>query len=388
MIHIPRSVLKRFCTLCRRGGLHRTQTRGGSCVMLTGGPEGYWLRAASPEVGIQYYDPDPCDAETLCLPLDALAACDRGDDLVCVEGLPDNRVCLSWTDHGLPRRHEADQPKAARFVFPELPADFVANEPELWTALREAVAVTDPESSRYALGCLHLRGRLGRIEATDGRQALAQNGFRFAWEEDVLVPASDLLGCKLLDVGLPVRVGRAGSWIGLGVGNWLVMGAIQKEGRFPRLDDVFPKPETAQSRLELSVDDARFLSETLPRLPCPDDAHEPLTLDLNGQVLLRTCEAGQARPIQLELPASRPVGAPVTLHTDRRYLAAALRLGFQTLHCFGPNSPVLCADAKRRFLWCLLSPESAIRKHADPIRIKTPNVSEVGLKRRRAVLNY
>jgi len=180
------------------------------------------------------------------------------------------------------------------------------------------------------------------------------------------------LGCRALDLNLPIDVGRTGDWITFRIGPWLVMLAAQKEGRYPKIDDVIPKPATAKSRLELSADDAKFLGEVLPRLPCDDPLFEPVTLDLNGRVLLRAREADRARPTQVELTASRLEGPAVTLNTNRNYLAQALRLGYWTLHSFGPESPILCADERRRLLWCLLDANSAIPRHEDPVCILPP----------------
>jgi hypothetical protein len=172
----------RFRTLCRRAGLHKFRTSGGPYVAVAGGADGYTLRVASSDVCIHFHDPFPCDAESLFLPLNALEVCEgRDESPVDVESRPGNRASLSWLDRGVPRQHEVDQPKAGGFNFPELPTNFVANEPGMWTALRDAVATTDAGSTRYALGCLHFRGKLGRLDATDGRQVLTQSGYQFGF---------------------------------------------------------------------------------------------------------------------------------------------------------------------------------------------------------------
>ncbi len=239
--------------------------------------------------------------------------------------------------------------------------------------MRDALPVTDRESSRYALGCLQLRGKLGRIDATDGRHVLTQAGFHFGWPDDVLLPANSVLGCRELDLDEPVGIGRQGDWIGLSVENWLVMVAVQKEGRFPKIDDILPDPATSPSRLELSSADAAFLREALPRLPNENPAHDPITVDLNGRVLIRARESASARPAEIELSGSQFIGEPVVWNTNRRYLDHAIRLGFRTLHARDAKSPVLGADERRRFLWCLLNAEDAIPRHDDPIRIMASN---------------
>lgn len=376
MITVARSILKRFRTLCRRGGLHKFRTSAGPYVTVAGGSSGYSIRAASPDVCVHFHDPAPCDSESIRLPLDALEVCEGRDDTpVTVEGRPGNRALLSWVERGVPRQHEVDQPKAGSFSFPDLPINFTANEAGMWAALRDAVATTDAASTRYALGCLHLRGKLGRIDATDGRQILTQAGYQLGFDDDLLVPASAILGCRDLDLGEPVAVGRSGDWIGFGIGNSLVMIRIQKDGRFPKVDEIIPTPERAPSRLELSARDAAFLVNIVPSLPSSDPQHAPVTLDLNGKVLIRSRDAERSRPTEVELTSSRLTGDAVVLNTDRRYVGRAMRLGFREAYIYGPNSPVLCRDDRRRFLWALLADASAIPRSDDPIRIESSLVS-------------
>lgn len=371
MISIPRSILSTFRTLVRKAGLHKRSTASPSGFAVVAEADGCFVRCASHEVALQHRHAGSFVPGEHRLPLDALDVIDgKQGEAVTLQTDGKNRTLLTWTDHGVPRQASFDAPKLA--PFPEVPTSFAANKPTLWSALHDALPVTDKDATRYALGCLCLRGSRGRVDATDGRHVLTQAGFEFPWTDDVLLTANGLLGCKTLDVGVPVGVGRSSGWIGFSIGNWLVMVAEQKEGRWPKIDDIIPKAETAKSRLELSAHDATFLSETLPRLPNDDPHYEPITLDLNGQVLIRAREAEKARPTQVELPSSRLDGEPVVLNTNRRYLAEAIRLGFRTLHSFGPESPVLCSNDRRQYLWCLLDAKSAIPRHADPIRIETP----------------
>ncbi|MGC3967602.1 MAG: hypothetical protein QM775_09595 [Pirellulales bacterium] len=371
MISIARSTLSTFRALVRKAGLHKRTAGYTPGVTLVSDGEGCRIRCASPQVAIQFHQPGSFVAGVHRLPLEAFDAVEGKDrDTVTIEGDGKQRTLVSWADRGVPRQTGFDAPKPT--PFPELPTEFTSNEPSLWSALRDAVPVTDRESTRYALGCLHLRGKLERIDATDGKHVLTQAGFRFPWTDDVLLPANGVLGCRALDLNQPIEVGCAGDWIGFRIGPWLVMLVMQKEGRFPKIDDVIPKPEVATSRLELSADDATFLGDVLPRLPCDDPQFKPITLDLNGRVLLRAREEGRAQPTQVELSGSRQEGPAITINSNRHYLAHALRLGFRTLHCYGPELPVLCADERRRFLWCVLDAKSAIPRHDDSVRITPP----------------
>jgi len=370
LLTIPRSVLRRFRTLCKRGGLHKSPVAGGPIVTFVGGFDGCRIQAASTDVAIEYHEPGDCSPETIRLPLAALEVCEgRDDGLVTIEAHTGEQVRLSWNDRGVPRESEQLQPQPGRGAFPSAPPTSVANGSELWAALGDAVTTTDPQSSRYALGCLHLRGALGRIETTDGRQVLVQAGYRFGFEDDVLIPGSKLLGSADFVSGESIAVGRTEDHVSFAVGCWLILLRIQKEARFPKIDQIVPNPDAAKSRLELSPVDAGFLKETILRLPCDDTLHDPITLDLNGQVLVRSRETSAGRPTEVLLGSSQLTGEPVILNTDRRFVERALQLGFRSVRLCGPDSPAMCVDEHRRFLWALLDKGSAIPRHDDPQRI-------------------
>jgi len=364
--------LKRFRTLCRRGGLYKFKAGGGPLVTFVGAADGLRIRCQSPEVAIEYRQPGPSDAEAVRLPLDALEVCEGRDEAaVTIEGGSGNKVLLSWNDGGVPRQHEVVKPKPASIVFPEVPTSFVANDAELWRALHDAVATCDESNTRYALACLHLRGHGGRVEATDGRQVLVQSGYRFDWNDDVLVPGSKLLGGNDMDLSNGVGVGRAGEWVGFVVGLCTILLPIQKEARFPKIDQILPNADAAKSQLELSKNDARFLADTLPRLPSDDPAHQPITLDLNGKVLVRCRVIETGRPTEISLPSSKLTGEPVLLNMNRTYLERALKLGFDQVRLYGSNSPALCVDDRRQYLWALLDKDSAIKPSEDVVRLES-----------------
>ena len=380
MLTISRSILRRFRMLCRRGGIHKAGSTG--CVVtFVGGPEGCRIQAASLDVSIEYHQPAPCEPGTIRLPLAALEVCEgRDESPVTFTVRPDDAVELAWNDHGVPRSSVQIQPKPKGEAFPATPNNMMSNDAELWPALADSVETTDPNSSRYALGCLHLRGASGTVEATDGHQALTQSGYRFGFDENVLIRATKLLGCADLNTPGGFRVGRCEKHIEIELGSWRLMLRIQ-DGRFPKLDQIVPSGVGVKSTLELASDDARFLIDAMPRLPCHDGIHLPVTLDLNGKVLVRCRETEMARPTELQLSGSKLIGEPIVLNTNRRYVERALQLGFRSVGLFGPESPVLCDDGRRRFVWMLLDKGSIIPRHADPVRI-APVTNETGAKMR------
>lgn len=385
VLSISRSVLQHFRTACSRAGIRKLRRVANPIVTLLGTELGYRLQVLSRELAIEYSASDPGSEVTLRLPFDALDACaGRGDERVTFDVAVDDRVTLRWLDQGVPRRSEYSQPPASSESFPTPPVTFAANDSALWNALGDAVACTDEQSSRYALGCLNLCGGTGRIEATDGRRALVQSGYRFDWEENLLVPGNKLLGYSEIDPGETIEIGRTDECVALRTGSWLIQLRIQKDARFPNIEQVVPNPELARSRLELSAGDADFLKKAISRLPCDDAVYRPITLDLNGQVLLRSREQPSACPVEVELRSSQLEGEAIVLNSDRRYLEHALRLGFRRVHLYGPNSPALAVDERRQFLWAVLDKASAIPRHEDAQRIESPLIVAKISKPRRA----
>ena len=171
--------------------------------------------------------------------------------------------------------------------------------------LAEAAATTDDGSTRYALGCLQLRGATGEVIATDGRQILVQGGFPFPWDEDRLVPHTPLFGCRGLPRDLPVSVGQTDAHVAFRVGDWTIWLTIRTDARYPRVRDVIPDERVPVTRLQLAPDDATFLEQGLERLPGRDALYAPVTLDLNGQVSVRA-QADRSSPVtELVLAHSR-----------------------------------------------------------------------------------
>lgn len=373
MLTIPSSVLQMFRTVCRRAGIRKSRRAASPIVSVLSTAADYRLQLLSRDLAIEYSAPDPGPEVGLRLPLEALDACaGRGDERVTVDVEVDGRVALRWSDQGVPRRSEFSQPPASSDSFPTPPETFKTSDADLWAALGDAVECTDEQASRYALACLNLCGATGRIEATDGRRALVQTGFGFGWEENLLVPGNKLLGYAEIAPSETIEIGRTDDWVALRFGRWLIQLRIQKKARFPNIEQVIPNPEFARSRLELSPSDADFLRTTLSRMPCDDAVHRPVTIDLNGQVLVRSRELSSACPVEVNLRASKLEGDPITLNSDRRYLEHALRLGFRRVVFHAPNSPALAVDERRHFLWAVLDKGSAIPRHENAQRIESP----------------
>lgn len=329
-------------------------------------------RASPPSIGIECRQAGTYSPEEIWLPVELLEVVEgRGGEPVTLEADDRYHVRVSWTDRGVPQLVSRTVEPPKQTTWPELPRDFTPNPAQLWAALRECVATADRDRTRYALDCIQLRGLYGQVAGTDGHQVLQQGGFALPWQDDVLLPASALLGWKELAPEDAVCVGRAGDWVSFAVGNWIIYLRIEVGVRYPSLDDCFPAAAAATATLEISMADSEFLVRTLPSLACFDRDRPAATLDLNGQVIVRGRGEGQDKPTELVLTGSRLMGEALVTNTDRRYLAKALALGFRSFRLFGPGRPILAEEGQRRYLWAVLDEEGAIKRAADAIRIES-----------------
>ncbi|MCY2986882.1 MAG: hypothetical protein NTY19_03330 [Planctomycetota bacterium] len=372
MITITRSLARQLRAVLRRAGIGKAYGGFGQRALFLAGDGTLRIRGLSSNAAIEYQTAHQGGFIKALLPLDLLAACEGSrPDPVQLDFSTGDKVTASWTDKRVPvvLDFATSAPDDALPPFPPLPEAFTSNEPDLWLALREAAATTDQQPHRFALSCVQLCGSSGKIVATDGQQALVQAGFRFPWTDDLLVPASDVLGCRELSDDQPIEVGRSEDWATFRTGPWTISLKREKDARFPDVSRHIGDPASAASHLRISDSDGDFLNDALPRLPCEDNTNCPVTLDLNGQVLIRGKAADQPRATELALSNSRLEGNAITVNSNREYLLRALRLGFRDVHFYGREQPVLCDDGRRQLVWALLSPESPIPASPDLIRI-------------------
>ncbi|MFH5806306.1 hypothetical protein [Alienimonas sp. DA493] len=260
-------------------------------------------------------------------------------------------VVANWEEKGVPQSargtlEKADRDRAAHFDVPSVEAEHDPGE-DFAAALRQAVAVTDAESTRYALGCVRLDPHAGRVEATDSHCLLIARGFAFPWDEPVLLPASHALGCSPLK-DEEVRVARVTDGpkvplVVLSAGDWTLWTPEARDARFPDLDRVVPAGG-GKASVVLSEADAAFLADRLDRLPGAGDSRRPVTLEVrDGVFLVRAAEEGAAA-VELATAYSEVRGGAVAV-ADRRFLARALAAGCDRIALHGPEEPVRCDAA-------------------------------------------
>jgi hypothetical protein len=369
VIEITRALARQFRAALRKAGAGRNQRpllefRSAQGVLR--------MRAQLPEVAIEYSQRGPADEEALPVPFDALEDCEGRSNSTVTFVRTAQGVEAAWEDDKIPKRKSYELPNPEGLpAIPELDWSKATVVPGLFQALEAAGQCIAKDVVRYATNRIQIRGGRGEIISSDGRQALIQGGFTFGFKEDLLIPSVALFGCRDLPLDLPASVLKGENHVGIRIGDWSIFLIIDTHGRFPDVAKAIPTVTPSATTLRLGPQDAEFLSQSLGKLPGGRDDCAPVTVDLNGQVALRAKDEGQGSPTEVVLAGSTIVGAPVCWHSDRRYLARAVSLGFSELSIVGADKPVVCKDGTRTYCWVPLDKAQAIPASANATRIST-----------------
>lgn len=375
MIVISRVLCKRLRNMIRRA-LNLSPSALQEYVTMSTGPQGLRVAASFGGFAVLYAEHTPLESSELHVTLGDLKAAEGNqDDLVTIAPQETGGTVLRWNDGVVPQQRLVESPQPAAIPeLPPLPATFVENPATLCRAIADAYESTDDGSSRYALSCLQLRGEQGDLTATDGRHIFRHGGFRWGTDQDLLVRPTTVFGAKELGTDQPIQFGVGTDHAVLVVGPWTFWLPLEKEARFPRMDDVIPSPRRNHTAMVLSRRDTAFLLDNLPRLPGLPADH-PVTIDLNGSVAIRSRSADEKSVVELRLSESQRVGEDVRISINRHYLQRAARLGFDRLEIYDADSPVVCRTEDRMYVWAPLSKEGIIPHSEQATIIASPQSS-------------
>lgn len=365
MIQLTRSLCRQLRVIVKKA-LGRVKPD----LQVTAGPEGLKIQAKGHQHAVEYHDPQPHEPAELTVPLalleDVQGTKDEPVRLYC----PKKKVlAATWEDHGVERTMQYTQPKADSTQFPDQPPAFSDNPPTLLRALHNASQCVDPSSSRYALGCIQLRGAFGQLAATDGRQLFLQSGYNFGFQEEVLFLSTDVFGCSEMPQDQVVQVGKTATHLVVRVGPWSCYSALG-DGRFPHVSDIIPSLLSAKTTLELHPADAQFYAENIKRLPGTTD-NQAVTFDCNGRIAVRA-KTDDTQPTEIILTNSTKTGEDVTICLSRRNLASVAAMGFDQIYLYGKENAVLARDDHRSYLFMPLHNQSAIQPSDDCLKIPSP----------------
>ena len=342
--------------------------------------EGAHLRARFQFGGlaVEYVDQgnySPLDS--IPVPLDVLAEVEGPDNTpVIFEAAGPDRTIVRWLDRGIPQVQELPvTPFGNVEPFPDSPTTWAEASGNLLSALAEATRICTENVTRYALNCIQLRGSEHKIVATDGHQLLIRSGFAFPWDADLLIRSSPIFASKSFGSDRPIQIGKTASHVFLRIGLWTTYHEIQKNVRFPAVEEAIPGAEAVATRILIDPDDVRFLETALERLPGNDELNSPATIEMNGKVAIRAQDAEQSHITELVLNRSSYTGPAIRINSNREFLGRAIRFGFNEIGITGVEAPIVCRDRHQIYAWLPLSGDGVIESTENVIRIESSTFS-------------
>jgi hypothetical protein len=372
VIVISRGLARSFRALARKCVAGRPRGPALTVVFeVRAGTLTAWVK--TDDATLAHSAPTGCCDGVLVAPMSVLADIEgAGDDPVELVVGAKFRGEARFADRGVPRAVPFDAILPGRqHRPPEEPADWHPVPPEFLTALHECGRTTARESGRYALTRIQVRGPSGQVVGTDGRTALVWGGFDLPFPQDVLLPALPVFGSRELAAGQPARLGRTPAHLVIAAGPWRVFLPFDSTGRYPDVAGVVPR--NAPTVAGIDDRDAAELTNRLPALPGADADGRPVTLDLDGGVVVRAGDDATGRVESVRLERSPSAGPRVRAVIDRRVLARALALGCVTVRA-APDKPVVFEGDKRTLVTVALDPALAVGPGpADTAAINTTN---------------
>jgi hypothetical protein len=372
LIELPRYLARNFRAVLRKSVLLQAPRTTVTGITLQTGADGFTIRARQLDIAVEHRINGNFSSDHLVVPSNAFADFEGTDALpVCLER-SSKGVTARWTERGVPRFQEYawavnDKPGE----WPPLPQYMATLPAEFLRALDDAMQTASRESFRYATHRVQLRGSPGQLIGTDGKQLLIQSQFKFPFKDDVVVPRILAFGGNVLPQDKPVLIGRTAKFLTIQVGGWTFHFAIDAQARFPHVEEVVPKAKPV-TIWRVAPAEREFLLQVLPKLPGDKDEHAPVTLSLNGHALVRAKADDQSRVTELVLEKSHVSGKAVRFATSRAYLMRAVQLGFTEISVVSPDTPILCRDSTRQYVWMPLGEKMALKPAVNALRITPP----------------
>ena len=302
-----------------------------------------------------------------------------GRQPVALEAAAPDRTVVRWQDHGIPRAREYPvTPFGQLEPFPETPAAWTEHLGRPADALAEAAATCTDDIDPVRPGLHPAPGHAcTRSSPPTAASSSSRSGFGFPWDGDLLISRSPLFACKAFARDRPVRIGKTDTHVVLRVGPWTIWHEIQKEARFPGVEDAIPAPEAVATRLRLDPEDAGSSATALDRLPGAEELNAPATLDLNGRVAVRARGAEQSASPSWSWPApATPARRSASTPTARflgRAVAARVRRDRDRRTRSRPSSAATSTGSTPGSRWASTRPSS--RLTTSPASNRTPNAS-------------
>ncbi|MFL5327625.1 MAG: hypothetical protein ACJ8C4_01815 [Gemmataceae bacterium] len=373
MIELSRKLVRRVHAVLRRA--FRKPYQVAPVIELISARHGLTIRARHTEVAIEYHQAGSFTQANLVVSMEILAAVAGGDETqITLRPGAVGQVVATWTDGDVPQVTAFAVPEGKTLpAFPELPERWTPNPSALLSAVDEASRTAATDSVRFALQRIQLNGKSGKVVDTDSKQLFIAGGFDFGFQDDVLIPRFGAFNQIELSEANLVEVGCTDTHVAFRCGAWTFALLVDTVGRYPDVESVIPRRSSNVATCRFDTDDAAFLSRALPRLP-GKESPKPITLELNGRVVLRSRAGDQPQTTEVVLARSACDGPQSRVNLNRDHLHRALSLGFRELTIVDPDRPLIFRDQRRTFVTMPLTAKDALGPSLDALQIDSANM--------------
>ncbi|MFL5329195.1 MAG: hypothetical protein ACJ8C4_09785 [Gemmataceae bacterium] len=379
MIELSRKLARRIHGVLRR--VFRKPYQVAPVIAFAAGRDGLIVQARHTEIAVEYRHAGSFPRADLVVSMETLAAVAGSDEtVVTMRPGAAGQVVATWTDRDVPQVTAFLVPDAKGMpAFPDLPEQWTANPPALLAAIDEASRTTATDSVRFALQRIQLNAKAGKVVGTDSKNLFIAGGFDFGFQEDVLIPRIMAFNQAELGETDLVEIGRTENHVAIRCGPWTCTLAIDTVGRYPDVESVIPRRSANAATCRFDAEDSAFLLRALPRLPGKESPN-PITLALNGRVVLRSRATDQPQTTELVLARSACGGPPSLLNLNRDHLHRALSLGFRELTVVNPDRPLVFRDERRTYVTMPLTAKDALTPSADVLQVNSANMPSTAFK--------
>jgi DNA polymerase III sliding clamp (beta) subunit (PCNA family) len=226
---------------------------------------------------------------------------------------------------------------------PRIKADAIPLPPGLRSSIREAMECASTDSTRYLLNGTFIDAsnpKANYIVGTDGRHLYSANSFALPLKHSLIIPSHKFLGWKEFNADGEWQLKADDKHVQLSSRRWRFI-SRQIEGKYPDWRHPIPNPRDARTHIIMDPAKLETLIRLLQRMPCHDEKHGTIGVEVREGQLFLLGKAAHAEPwLRVPVPDSKAQGPQVTTFLDRQYLTKALQFGLNSIDLNDELSPL------------------------------------------------
>jgi DNA polymerase III sliding clamp (beta) subunit (PCNA family) len=377
-ITLPVAELKSALTGLSKVIHSRTTTPGLQCIKLERTTEG-WIALTTTDqdhfITVRLEQPSTGDPVSLLVPFERLASliksC-RKDEQIHITTAPLNGVIIKFALASELGESAFKSPPIAEFPqIPRIAGNPAPLPPPVRLSIHEAMACSSEDPTRMILHGAFIdasQPKTHYVVATDGKHLYSSNSFDLPLKVSVLIPKHKFLGWREFNNDGEWQMKTSETWLQISSRRWRFI-TKQLEGVYPKWRHVVPE-QAPKTIITLEPDCLEALMQTIEKLPCHDETHQTIGIELKERQLQLLARKENGEPwIRVPVTAQEIRGIDVTAFVNRQYLLKALRFGLYTIGLIDEISPLRFSNQGKLMIAMPLRPDAL---HSPPRPVPRP----------------